>query len=89
MLQIFKRMFPERTARDQSGQKLPAIDQIQENDDVSCFMCADVDESTRREALRALFHKPKFNRRDGLDDYDEDYGLLAQGKARFEDGSHS
>ncbi len=57
----------------------PAIEDIQENDDVSRFLCADVSEDVRRQALRTLFHKPKFNRRDGLDDYDEDYRLAHTG----------
>lgn len=77
MLQKFRRWLdrPADAASSVDVTTLPEVDQIQENDDVSAFMHPDVDEDRRREALRALFHKPKFNRRDGLDDYDEDYRL--------------
>jgi hypothetical protein len=63
---------PERTPVD-----LPPIDGICENDCVSAFMQPGVDETTRRLALRKLFHQPKFNLRDGLDDYDGDFRLAA------------
>lgn len=35
------------------------------------------DPSEKREALRALFRKPKFNVTDGLDEYDNDYNYHA------------
>lgn len=89
MLQKIMRKFLPENDTAQSRTSLPAIDQIQDNDDVSCFMCDDVDEATRKQALRALFHKPKFNRRDGLDDYDDDYRQLALGSTRFESDSNS
>lgn len=89
MLQKILRKLLDESDTGQTRASLPAIDQIQENDDVSCFMCDDVDEATRKQALRALFHKPKFNRRDGLDDYDDDYRQLAMGSTRFENDSHS
>jgi len=37
------------------------------------FMSPNIGEDLRRSALRKFFHLPKFNRRDGLDDYDEDF----------------
>lgn len=90
MLQkIVRKLFDEGDTGQTRTTSLPAIDQIQENDDVSCFMCDDVDEATRKQALRTLFHKPKFNRRDGLDDYDDDYRQLAMGSTRFENDPHS
>lgn len=76
MLEKFRRR-SIRPAEPQSAiESLPALDQIQEDDDVSRFMQADVSEALRREALRQLFRQPKFNRRDGLDDYDDDYRLV-------------
>lgn len=72
--------FRRRSARpEDSGsapESLPPVDQIREDDDVSRFMQADVSEGIRREALRQLFRQPKFNLRDGLDDYDDDYHLV-------------
>ncbi len=37
----------------------------------------DVDEDTRKSALRALFRKPEFNVRDGLNEYDDDFTKFA------------
>lgn len=37
----------------------------------------DVDEETRKSALRALFRKPEFNVRDGLNEYDDDFTKFA------------
>ncbi len=52
---------------------MPAIDTLDENSDYSGFLSPKVSDELRRLALRKLFHLPKFNIRDGLDDYDEDY----------------
>lgn len=79
MLSILKRWSRRRQDRTAATDTCPAIKDIQENDDVSRFLCDDVPEDVRRQALRTLFHKPKFNRRDGLDDYDEDYHLAHTG----------
>lgn len=37
----------------------------------------DVDEDTKKAALRALFRKPEFNIRDGLNEYDDDFTKFA------------
>jgi len=37
----------------------------------------DVDAETKRQALRALFKKPEFNQRDGLNEYDDDFTQFA------------
>ncbi len=52
---------------------LPDVHSLDENSDVSGFLSPEVSEELRRLALRRLFGMPKFNFRDGLDDYDEDY----------------
>ncbi len=52
---------------------LPPIDSLDEDSDYSPFLAAGVSPDVQREALRKLFHSPKFNLRDGLDDYDLDF----------------
>lgn len=37
----------------------------------------DVDDETKKAALRSLFHKPEFNVRDGLNEYDDDFTKFA------------
>ena len=52
---------------------MPDLDTIGEHSDVSGFLSAGVSEGLRRKALRRLFTGAKFNIRDGLDDYDDDF----------------
>jgi len=52
---------------------LPDLESLDEGSDYSAFLGAGVDESLRRKALRKLFHSPKFNVCDGLDDYCDDF----------------
>jgi ferredoxin len=52
---------------------VPPIDSLAEDSDMKGFMSPHIGEDLRRSALRKFFHLPKFNRRDGLDDYDEDF----------------
>ena len=49
------------------------IDSLDEGSDMKGFMSPNIGENIRKSALRKFFHLPKFNRRDGLDDYDEDF----------------
>jgi hypothetical protein len=53
--------------------ELPPIESLGEDSDYSAFMASDVPADLRRNALRKLFQSPKFNVRDGLNDYDLDY----------------
>jgi hypothetical protein len=53
--------------------ELPPIESLDENSDYSPFLASGVSPDVRRDALRKLFHSPKFNVRDGLDDYDLDF----------------
>jgi len=55
---------------------MPSLDSLDQDSDVSGFLSEGVSEDLRRQALRRLFHTPKFNLRDGLDDYDEDYRAM-------------
>lgn len=58
---------------DTAESTLQSVDSLNEDSDVSAFMSPQTHENLRQMALRKLFHLPKFNRRDGLDDYDDDY----------------
>ena len=52
---------------------LPSIESLGEDSDYSAFMASEVPADLQRKALRKLFQSPKFNVRDGLDDYDLDF----------------
>lgn len=53
--------------------ELPPIESLGEDSDYSVFLSSDVSADVQRKALRKLFQSPKFNVRDGLDDYDLDF----------------
>ena len=53
--------------------ELPPLESLDENSDYSAFLNEDVSPDLRQKALRKLFQSPKFNVRDGLDDYDWDF----------------
>ena len=53
--------------------ELPSLESLGEDSDYSAFLDSDVPVDMQRKALRKLFQSPKFNVRDGLDDYDLDY----------------
>ena len=53
--------------------ELPPLESLDENSDYSAFLGKGVPPDLKREALQKLFHSPKFNVRDGLDDYDWDF----------------
>lgn len=59
---------PELTDTD-----MPPIESLTESSDVSGFFSKQVSAELRRQALRKVFHLAKFNIRDGLDDYDDDF----------------
>lgn len=70
----------ETSGDDPAGQsdaaavpELPPIESLHEDSDYSVFMASGVSQDVRQQALRKLFQSPKFNVRDGLDDYDLDY----------------
>jgi hypothetical protein len=52
---------------------MPPIESLTENSDYSGFLSPKVSETLRKQALRKLFSSPRFNFRDGLDDYDGIY----------------
>jgi hypothetical protein len=54
-------------------QELPDLEDLDEDADYSAFLTPRVEQTLRRKALRKLFHSPKFNVCDGLDDYCEDF----------------
>lgn len=64
------------TASDPTPPQLPPLESLGEDSDYSAFLDANVAPDLRRQALHKLFHSPKFNVRDGLDDYDLDFSNL-------------
>ena len=52
---------------------LPPLEALDENSDYSGFLSPGVSDALRQRALRKLFASSKFQYRDGLDDYDDDY----------------
>jgi hypothetical protein len=52
---------------------MPPIDTLDEHSDISGFLSPGVSAALRQLALRKVFHLPRFNVRDGLDDFDDDY----------------
>lgn len=52
---------------------MPPIDTLDEHTDISGFLSPGVSAGLRQLALRKVFHLPRFNLRDGLDDFDDDY----------------
>lgn len=58
---------------DDAPPELPPLESLGEDSDYSAFLNSKVSKDLQRQALRKLFHSPKFNVRDGLDDYDLDF----------------
>lgn len=63
----------QEPAPELKDEDMPEVETIGEDSDVSAFLSAGVSEGLRRKALRKLFTGAKFNIRDGLDDYDDDF----------------
>jgi len=57
----------------QTTPELPPIESLGEDSDYRAFLADHVPADVQRKALRKLFQSPKFNVRDGLDDYDLDF----------------
>ncbi|MGB5104254.1 MAG: DUF3306 domain-containing protein [Steroidobacteraceae bacterium] len=64
---------PAASAAPQAEVQLPNLDLLDGDSDYSAFLSPGVDLLLRRRALRKLFHSPKFNVLDGLDDYMGDF----------------
>ncbi len=58
---------------EEGAPELPPLESLDENSDYSAFLGDGVPADLKQKALRKLFHGPKFNVRDGLDDYDWDF----------------
>jgi len=63
----------QHATTDEIPATLPDLDQLGADADYSAFLGPRVDAALRRKALRKLFHSPKFNVCDGLDDYCDDF----------------
>ena len=55
---------------------MPPVESLTADSDISAFFSSGVSAALRRTALRHVFHQPKFNIRDGLNDYDGDYTVF-------------
>ena len=64
---------PAEAPRELTDEDMPALATIGEESDLSPFFSPKVSEALRQAALKRLFHTPRFNVRDGLDDYDDDF----------------
>jgi len=67
----------EQTPPEPTDADMPPLESLTVDSDYSGFMSAKVSEALRRAALRKLFHSPKFNVCDGLDDYCDDFTRFA------------
>ena len=56
---------------------MPQVESLNESSDYSGFLSPGVSDGLRKIALRKLFRSEKFNIRDGLDDYDDDFRNFA------------
>lgn len=61
------------TPEEKTDADMPPLESLNADSDYSAFFSSKVSEELRRLALRKLFGCAKFNLRDGLDDYDEDF----------------
>ena len=52
---------------------MPDIESLTASSDISGFLGKGVSAALRKAAFRHVFRQPKYNVRDGLDDYDDDY----------------
>lgn len=59
-----------------TDEDMPDIETLAPDSDVSPFFSSGVSERLRQKALRKIFHSARYNVKDGLDDYDEDFTLL-------------
>jgi hypothetical protein len=64
---------PPEPPAELTDEDMPALDTIGEGSDLTPFFSPRVSEELRQAALKRLFRAPKFNLRDGLDDYDDDF----------------
>lgn len=55
---------------------MPPVESLTADSDVSAFFNKGVSATLRKAALRFVFQQPKFNVRDGLNDYDGDYTVF-------------
>ena len=60
-------------AEQPAAPPLPDVDSLTFDSDFKAFLAPEVDEGTRRAALRKLYADPHFNTMDGLDVYIDDY----------------
>ncbi|MDM5147980.1 DUF3306 domain-containing protein [Candidatus Persebacteraceae bacterium Df01] len=52
---------------------MPLVESLQSDSNISPFMSSGVSDALKRKAFRKIFLSERFNVRDGLDDYDDDF----------------
>ncbi len=67
----------EPSAPPKTDADMPPVESIDETTNIGDFFSPEVSEELRRLALRRLFHLPKFNIIDELDDYNESFRNFA------------
>ena len=60
-------------SEDLTDADMPPVESLDAGADVGAFLSPKVSDALRKRALRAVFRQARFNVRDGLDDYDEDF----------------
>jgi hypothetical protein len=65
----------EPGARTAEASGLPPVESLGFDSDYTPFLEAKVDAALKRQALKKLFHDPRFNVMDGLDVYIDDYSI--------------
>lgn len=63
----------EHRAPALTDEDMPPLESLSEQSDLQPFLSSGVSDSLRRKAMRKIFLNTRFNVRDGLDDYDEDF----------------
>ncbi len=67
----------QQQVQNLTDEDMPPVESLDENSDYSGFLSPGVSDELRQLALRKLFRSAKFNVRDGLDDYDDDFRSFA------------
>lgn len=68
----------DEPAKALTDEDMPPLESLDETSNLSAFFSEKVSEELRRQALRKLFHLPKYNITDGLNEYDGDYRTFTQ-----------
>lgn len=68
---------PAAAQKPPNDSDMPPVESLDENADIGGFLSPRVSKHLQKRALRKVFLSGKFNIRDGLDDYDDDFTSFA------------